>query len=74
MIKTILEKGGIKTGVIGTLGVIIGDTTYPTNNTTPESYDVQKYLNQMVEEGCQCAVMEASSLGLKMAPDRRACV
>lgn len=65
MIKTILEKGGIKTGVIGTLGVIIGDTTYPTNNTTPESYDVQKYLNQMVEEGCQCAVMEASSLGLK---------
>ena len=65
MIKTILEKGGIKTGVNGTLGVIIGDTTYPTNNTTPESYDVQKYLNQMVEEGCQCAVMEASSLGLK---------
>ena len=65
MIKTILEKGGIKTGVIGTLGVIIGDTTYPTNNTTPESYDVQKYLNQMVEEGCQCAVMEASSLGVK---------
>ena len=54
-----------RTGVIGTLGVIIGDTTYPTNNTTPESYDVQKYLNQMVEEGCQCAVMEASSLGLK---------
>lgn len=65
MIKAILEKGGIKTGVIGTLGVIIGDATYPTNNTTPESYDVQKYLNQMVEEGCQCAVMEASSLGLK---------
>lgn len=65
MIKTVLEKGGIKTGVIGTLGVIIGDTVYPTNNTTPESYDIQKYLNQMVEAGCQCAVMEASSLGLK---------
>ncbi len=65
MIKTILEKGGIKTGVIGTLGVIIGDAVYPTNNTTPESYDIQKYLNQMVEAGCQCAVMEASSLGLK---------
>ena len=46
MIKTILEKGGIKTGVIGTLGVIIGDTTYPTNNTKPESYEVQKYLTK----------------------------
>lgn len=65
MIRAILEKGGLKTGLIGTLGVVIGDRTIKTNNTTPESYDVQKYLRQMVEEGCQCAVIEASSQGLK---------
>ena len=65
MIKSILEKGGIKTGLIGTLGVLIGEETIKTNNTTPESYEVQKYLRQMVDSGCQCAVIEASSQGLK---------
>lgn len=65
MIKSILEKGGIKTGLIGTLGIVIGNRVIATDNTTPESYDIQKYLRKMVEEGCQCAVIEASSLGLK---------
>lgn len=65
MIKEILEKGGIKTGLIGTLGVVIGKNTRKTSNTTPESYEIQKYLKQMADEGCGCAVIEASSLGLK---------
>lgn len=65
MIKAILEKAGVKTGLIGTLGVVIGEETLKTNNTTPESYEVQMYLRRMVDEGCQCAVIEASSLGLK---------
>lgn len=65
MIKSILEKGGLKTGLIGTLGVVIGEETIKTDNTTPESYEVQKYLRQMVQSGCKCAVIEASSLGLK---------
>lgn len=65
MIKSVLEQGGIKTGTIGTLGIIIGNNTIKTNNTTPESYEIQKALRQMVDEGCRCAVMEASSLGLK---------
>ena len=52
MIKSILEQGGIKTGLIGTLGVIIGDQTIKTHNTTPESYEIQQYLYQMAEEGC----------------------
>lgn len=65
MIRTVLQKAGVKTGIIGTLGVIIGDKEIKTVNTTPESYEVQKFLKQMLDEGCQCAVMEASSLGLK---------
>ncbi|MCI9272439.1 MAG: UDP-N-acetylmuramoyl-L-alanyl-D-glutamate--2,6-diaminopimelate ligase [Clostridiales bacterium] len=65
MIKKILEKGGVKTGLIGTLGVVIGEATIKTSNTTPESYEIQKYLKQMADEGCGCAVIEASSLGLK---------
>mgnify|MGYP004492630521 CR=1 FL=1 len=65
MIRTVLQKAGIKTGLIGTLGVIIGNEVIKTVNTTPESYEIQKFLRQMVDNGCKCAVMEASSLGLK---------
>lgn len=65
MIKAILECSGKKVGLIGTLGVVIGEETYKTNNTTPESYEMQKYLSKMVEAGCEFAVMEVSSLGLK---------
>lgn len=65
MIRSILEEAGLKTGTIGTLGIVIGDETYKTNNTTPESYEIQQALAQMVDEGCKAFVIEASSLGLK---------
>jgi UDP-N-acetylmuramoyl-L-alanyl-D-glutamate--2,6-diaminopimelate ligase len=66
MIKSILENTGKKVGLIGTIETIIGDTVIPSNNTTPESYMIQKYFAQMAEEGCDCVVMEASSQGLML--------
>ncbi len=66
MIKSILENTGKKVGLIGTIEVIIGDQVIPANNTTPESYMVQKYFADMVEAGCECVVMEASSQGLML--------
>ena len=65
MIRAILEAAGIQTGLIGTIGAVIGGVVIPTENTTPESYEVQKFLRRMVDEGCRCAVLEASSIGLK---------
>ncbi len=65
MIQSILQAGGIKTGTIGTLGVVIGDNIYKTNNTTPESFEIQQALRKMADEGCKAFVIEASSLGLK---------
>lgn len=65
MVKSILENTGKKVGLIGTIETIIGDTVIPSNNTTPESYLIQKYFARMVEVGCDCVVMEASSQGLK---------
>ena len=65
MIQSILESAGIKTGLIGTIGTIIGEQVIQTNNTTPESYDVQRYLRAMADSGCGAAVIEASSIGLK---------
>ena len=51
MVKSILEHAGYKTGLIGTIEAIIGDEVIPANNTTPESYIVQKYFRKMVDEG-----------------------
>ena len=65
MICSILEAAGIKTGMIGTVGIRIGETVTATDNTTPESYIVQRALRDMVDAGCGAAVMEASSIGLR---------
>ncbi|BCK00209.1 UDP-N-acetylmuramoyl-L-alanyl-D-glutamate--2,6-diaminopimelate ligase [Anaerocolumna chitinilytica] len=66
MVRSILENSGLKTGLIGTIEVIIGETVIPSANTTPESYQIQEYFAKMVEEGCQCVVMEVSSQGLML--------
>ena len=66
MIKNILEEDNRKVGVIGTMGVFFGDKHYSTVNTTPESYDIQKYLREMVNDGVEYLVMEVSSQALKV--------
>ncbi|MGN0517970.1 MAG: UDP-N-acetylmuramoyl-L-alanyl-D-glutamate--2,6-diaminopimelate ligase [Acutalibacteraceae bacterium] len=65
MIRAMLEYAGIKTGLIGTLGIMYGDKYIKTNNTTPESYEIQQAMRDMVDYGCTVFVTEASSLGLK---------
>ncbi len=66
MIRDILEKSGKKCGIVGTIGVAIGGEVTPTEHTTPESYELQKYFNDMVKAGCEYLVMEVSSQGIKM--------
>ena len=66
MIKSILDSVGYKVGLIGTIEAIIGEKKIPAANTTPESYTIQQYFAQMVEEGCDCVVMEVSSQGLML--------
>lgn len=66
MIKKVLELAGKKTGLIGTIGALIGEEEYPSENTTPESYELHRMFAAMVEAGCEYAVMEVSSQGLKL--------
>ena len=66
MIRAILQAAGKKVGMIGTTGTMIGDVVTPTLNTTPESYELHQAFSQMVEAGCEYAVMEVSSQGIKM--------
>lgn len=64
LVKSMLENAGHKVGLIGTIEVIIGDKHIPAKNTTPESLDLQKYMREMVDEGCDSLVMEVSSQAL----------
>lgn len=66
MIKSVLEAAGKKVGMIGTTGITIGDTTVPSLNTTPESYQLQEAFAKMEKAGCEFMIMEVSSQGIKM--------
>lgn len=66
LIKSILERAGYRTGLVGTIETIIGDKHIPANNTTPESFLLQKYFKEMEEAGCEVVVMEVASQGLKL--------
>ncbi|AVM67543.1 UDP-N-acetylmuramoyl-L-alanyl-D-glutamate--2,6-diaminopimelate ligase [Peptostreptococcaceae bacterium oral taxon 929] len=60
------KKMGAKPGIIGTNGVFYADKEETVDNTTPESYEVYRILNNMRKEKITHCVLEASSIGLKM--------
>ncbi len=65
LMKSVLEGTlGAKVGLIGTNQNMIGEEIIPAHRTTPESYEVQKLLREMVDAGCTHAVMEVSSHAL----------
>lgn len=64
MIKQILEASGNKVGLIGTIQNMIGDQTIEAKNTTPGAYELNSLFKDMVEAGCNYAVMEVSSHAL----------
>lgn len=66
MIKKILDESNMPTGLIGTMGVFYKDKYYHTMNTSPESYDVFKYMREMLDNGIGHLVMEVSSQSLKL--------
>lgn len=65
MIKGILEAAGMKTGVIGTIGIFTGGSVEKCENTTPNGLVISRALSQMVSEGCKAVVIEVSSQALK---------
>ena len=48
MIRDIIEKSGKTCGIVGTIGVAIAGKVTPTEHTTPESYDLQRYFKAAV--------------------------
>ncbi len=62
--ESILRGAGFKTGVIGTIDYHFEGTVHRATTTTPESYDLQKMLKDMLEEGVSHVIMEVSSHAL----------
>ena len=67
LIKTVIEQcTGDKVGLIGTNSIEFGRRVIEASRTTPESYELQKLLRDMVDDGCTWAVMEVSSHALML--------
>ena len=67
MIKKILEKQGIKTGLVGTIASYSGEHKLEdSDRTTPDSIKLQQLFAKMYEDGCKVIVMEVSSQSLKL--------
>lgn len=66
IIAQLLNKSGKNAAVIGTNGIIINGVRTPTVNTTPESYELYKSFNDMVNAGCDHCIMEVSSQAVKL--------
>jgi len=61
LVENLLSEAGIKVGVIGTLNYRYSGKTFQNPMTTPESYDLQKILAEMLKSGITHVVMEVSS-------------
>lgn len=66
LIKTIYDSLGYKTGVVGTIGNMIGDKMLHADRTTPESLELQELFSEMAQSGVTNAVMEVSSHSLSL--------
>ncbi len=64
LIKKIFDDAGCKTGLIGTVNVVIGKEKYPADLTTPDPSDLHRYLMLMKIAGCDTCIMEVSSQAL----------
>ena len=52
---------GVKTGLVGTIQILIDGVSIPSAMTTPESVHVHALLSLMGQHGVRCAAMEVSS-------------
>lgn len=67
ILRWILEKEGIHTGIMGTVGHVAGGQAIEASVTTPDSLEVARYMRKMISCGDQTCVMEVSSHALALS-------
>jgi UDP-N-acetylmuramoyl-L-alanyl-D-glutamate--2,6-diaminopimelate ligase len=66
LLEAILKAAGFSVGVVGTVNYRFNDKEMPAPHTTPESYELQRILKIMVDQGVTHVVMEVSSHALDL--------
>ncbi len=66
MIDNIFQNYELKTGIVGTVLIRLGDEQIASDLTTPESLDLQHYLNRMRENNLSHVTMEISSSAIEL--------
>jgi UDP-N-acetylmuramoyl-L-alanyl-D-glutamate--2,6-diaminopimelate ligase len=66
LVAHLLDRVGLKAGLMGTVERRVGGRALPAGRTTPEALDIQRDLAQMVEAGDKAVVMEVSSHALDL--------
>ncbi len=64
--RALLEEGGRRTGLLGTVDQVVGGVAAPAVRTTPEAIDLQATFAAMLDAGDDACVMEVSSHALEL--------
>lgn len=67
MIESVLNAGGLPTGVIGTIDHHLGSKVWPTTMTTPDPIAFQSRLKDFLKYGAKAVALEVSSHSLDQA-------
>ncbi len=66
LVRELLEAGGRRTGLLGTVKSVVAGDDRAVTRTTPEAIDVQGTLREMADGGDRACVMEVSSHALTL--------
>lgn len=66
LVRALLEKAGIQTGLLGTVKSVIGGAEEEGERTTPEAVDLQATFRRMLDAGDRACAMEVSSHALAL--------
>lgn len=66
LIRALLEAGGRRSGLLGTVKSVIGGVEHAVERTTPEAIDLQATFRAMLDSGDRGCVMEVSSHALEL--------
>jgi UDP-N-acetylmuramoyl-L-alanyl-D-glutamate--2,6-diaminopimelate ligase len=66
LIRHILERAGVRTGLLGTVKRVVGGIEEEVERTTPEAIELQATLRRMSDAGDQACAMEVSSHALAL--------
>ncbi|MFY7987853.1 MAG: UDP-N-acetylmuramoyl-L-alanyl-D-glutamate--2,6-diaminopimelate ligase [Flavobacterium sp.] len=64
LLYQLFKKAGYKVGLLSTVKIRVDEQEFKATHTTPDSLTINKFLDLMVQEGCEFCFMEVSSHGV----------